>query len=285
MKDKVLHLALVLALAMIASPAQSNDVEVMVLGTYHLANPGRDLHNVEVDDVTSDSRQAQLREIAAALAVFDPNRVAIEAVSERADLSLASYESFEPADFEDVRGERVQIGFRLARRLGHEAVFGIDEKDENTNYYPFGRVADFARNNDQNAPIEALHRLGASWVGKVGRLHANGHIADALHWMNRPANIERMQGVGYYGLLAVGDHEDQPGALLNARYYERNARIFAKLMQVAEPGDRVLVVYGGGHAYWLRHFVAATPGFELVEPTGYLSELALHRGASAHGDD
>ncbi|MFW5926962.1 MAG: hypothetical protein ACOCSR_02830, partial [Wenzhouxiangella sp.] len=44
----------------LAVSAQARDVEVMVLGTYHLANPGLDLHNVEVDDVTDDARQRQL---------------------------------------------------------------------------------------------------------------------------------------------------------------------------------------------------------------------------------
>jgi hypothetical protein len=105
-------------------------------------------------------------------------------------------------------------------------------------------------------------------------MHARGHIAGVLYWMNQPAMIDRMQSIGYYGLLAVGDAQEQPGALLNARYYERNARIFAKLVQVAEPGERVLVVYGGGHSYWLRHFVSTTPGFELVEPNPFLAALA-----------
>lgn len=257
-----------------AGMAQARDVQVMILGTYHLANPGQDLHNVEVDDVTSESRQRQLEAIADVLTVFGPDRVAVEALSDRDDLSLASYEEFEPADLREVRNESVQIGFRLAHRLGHERVFGIDEQDENTDYYPFGRVADFAQANDQTEPIEALHRLGASYVKTVGRLHADGHIGGALHWMNQPAMIERMQSLAYYELLGVGDREEQPGALLNARYYERNARIFAKLMQVVEPGDRVLVVYGGGHSYWLRHFVSTTPGFELVEANDYLSALA-----------
>jgi hypothetical protein len=267
-------LVITLTAAVTASNVHARDVQVMVLGTYHLANPGLDLHNVEVDDVTSESRQRQLEDIATMLAAFGPDRVAVEARSEHEDFSLASYEEFEPADLEEIANESVQIGFRLAHRLGHEKVFGIDEKDEDTDYYPFGQVAEFAEANDQMAAIEAMNRMGSSFVQTVGRLHAEGHIGSALHWINQPAMIERMQGIGYYGMLDVGDADRQPGALLNARYYERNARIFAKLMQVVEPGDRMLVVYGSGHSYWLRHFVSETPGFELVEPNDYLSALA-----------
>ena len=51
----------------------------------------------------------------------------------------------------------------------------------------------------------------------------------------------------------------------------RNALIFAKLMQVAQPGDRIVLIFGAGHAYWLRHFASTTPGYMLVEPNGYLT--------------
>jgi hypothetical protein len=33
----------------------------------------------------------------------------------------------------------------------------------------------------------------------------------------------------------------------------------------AQPADRIVLIFGAGHACWLRHF-AATPGFERVEP-------------------
>lgn len=71
------------------------------------------------------------------------------------------------------------------------------------------------------------------------------------------------------GSFRFGDQEEQPGADLNAAWYRRNLKIFAKLTQIAKPGDRMLVVFGAGHSFWLRHFVQNTPGFELVEPNHY----------------
>ena len=53
----------------------------------------------------------------------------------------------------------------------------------------------------------------------------------------------------YYSMLKIGDGEDQPGADLNAMWYLRNAKIFAKLVNVGRPGDRVLVVYGAEHSF------------------------------------
>ena len=45
----------------------------------------------------------------------------------------------------------------------------------------------------------------------------------------------------YYALLSLANEKEQPGAELNAAWYQRNAKIFAKLTQIAQPGDRVLV--------------------------------------------
>ena len=78
----------------------------------------------------------------------------------------------------------------------------------------------------------------------------------------------------YYGILAIGDLDNQAGADLNAGWYLRNAKIFGKLMQASRPGDRLLVVYGSGHGFWLRHFAGLTPGYRNVDVLPYLKKAA-----------
>lgn len=282
MRSPTLPATMLLITTLCAPALQARDVEVMILGTYHLANPGQDLHNVEVDDVTVAARQQQLEQVAQALATFRPDRIAVEAVSGREDLSLAAFDEFTPETLTKVPNEREQIGYRLAHQLGHDAVYGIDEQSDETDYFPFGIVAEFAESGGRVDAIESLQQMAAALVETMGRMHAEQTIGQTLYWINQPRLIDRGHRQFYYGLLQLADHEQQPGALLNARYYERNARIFAKLTRVVEPGDRVLVVYGSGHSYWLRHFVTETPGFELVEANDYLSALA---GAEAWNKD
>src|SRR6266576_5647931 len=64
----------------IASWAQS-DVrpEILVLGTYHMANPGHDIHNMQADDVLSPKRQQELTQLIEVLKRFHPTKIAIEA--------------------------------------------------------------------------------------------------------------------------------------------------------------------------------------------------------------
>ncbi len=94
--------------------------------------------------------------------------------------------------------------------------------------------------------------------------------------VNDPAGLQGNMD-SYYGMLTIGDRDTQAGADLNAAWYLRNAKIFGKLMQVAKPGDRVLVVFGSGHGYWLRHFASQVPGYRSVDVMPYLAKAAKAR--------
>ncbi len=60
------------------------------------------------------------------------------------------------------------------------------------------------------------------------------------------------------------------GADLLSKWYERNIRIFANLQRITRPGDRVLVLFGSGHAPILRELIQHDPRLRLVEPRDYL---------------
>lgn len=265
--------AVVIALA--ASSASADDaapVQVMILGVYHLGNPGRDLHNVTADDVTRPRRQAELAELAARLERFKPTRVAVEAKVDAADLKLAAYRRFKLADLAKSRNETSQIGFRIARDLGHREVYGIDEQSDTIDYFPYGKLQAYARRTGGAAAAElaALNDKIEADVKAFSASQQTRSIAQLLAQLNDPARVQADQGL-YYRMLMLGDTKAQPGADLNAAWYLRNAKIFVKLTQIARPGDRVLVVFGAGHGYWLRHFVATAPGYQLVEANDYLT--------------
>ncbi len=79
------------------------------------------------------------------------------------------------------------------------------------------------------------------------------------------------------GLLAFGDQKEQPGSDVKAARYLRNAKIFAKLTQIAQP--RRSSVFGAGHAFWLRHFAQHTP--DLVWPNQPSPSVRSLRGRVA----
>ena len=252
-------------------------IEVMVLGSYHFDNPGLDLNNPKTDDVLKPQRQRELETLAAAVAEFRPTKIMVERVVKTGDLIDPRYAQFSPADLAKNRDERVQIAYRVAHRLGHKTVYGIDEQPTagEPDYFPFGKVIAWAEANGAKARLDTLMAKGAALAKRVEDLQSET-IPAALAEINRPETTANDQTF-YYEVLGFGDTEQQPGADLNAMWYLRNAKIFAKLQKAAAPGDRVLVVYGSGHNYWLRHFAETTPGYRNVDPVPYLRKAAEAR--------
>ena len=250
-------------------------VEVMVLGSYHFGNPGRDLNNITVDSVTTPKRQAELDAVADAILTFKPTRVMVEMQSSAPDFAVAEYPTMSAAAMRAEANEIVQLGYRIARRAGLALVSGIDEQPKagEPDYYPYDKVVEVAAMFGQSAILADGNADIGPWIKAFETQQKNETVAQLLVRVNTPGSPAT--GIaGYYAMLPIGDGDSQPGADLNAMWYLRNAKIFGKLMHVAKPGDRVLVVYGSGHSYWLRHFASETGGYRNVDPLPYLARVA-----------
>jgi hypothetical protein len=253
----------------------SEPVQVMVLGMYHFANPGLDVVKFNVDGVLAPKRQAEIADLVDSLAEWAPTKIAVESEAAPPTLALPAFSQTD-ALLKTTRNESVQIGFRLARQLGHEAVYGYDEQsgEGEPDYFPVGEVQAFADANGMTDDLAAMFaEVGAMTAAQQGQL-AKQSIAESLFAHNDGAALALMHDRLYYALLRYGDGNKQPGAELNAYWYMRNAKMFAKIAMVAKPGDRVIVIAGSGHATWLRHFAERVPGFELVEAMPYLERAA-----------
>jgi Family of unknown function (DUF5694) len=245
-------------------------IKVVVLGAYHFGNPGMDVNNIKVDDVTTDKRQAELVDVANHLAKFKPTKIAVERMGENADYSLIAYQKFTPAQLKTDSNEATQIGYRLASQLKHDKVFGIDEQSETVDYFPYDKIQNYVKANGLEKQMAEFGSSNADESKRVELAQQTQSIRQILLGMNSKFSAAYSVSNFYYPILAFGNKDVQPGAELNAAWYLRNAKIFAKLTQVAKPGDRILIVFGAGHGYWLRHFVQNTPGYELVEATSLL---------------
>jgi len=268
--------AILAAVTATVTPApQPAPIQVMVLGTYHFGNPGLDKVNVRVDDVTVPRRQRELEVLAEAIEEFKPTRVMVEAQRPGPTYDVADYASFSPATLLTDRDEGTQIGYRIAARAGLKSVQGIDEQPGKgePSYFPINAVEAYAKKHGEQAYLDAAFATVKASAQRFEAEQATTSIPQMLIRYNDPSTPMAGQDV-YYSMLRFGNGEDQPGADLNAMWYLRNAKIFAKLINVARPGDRILVVYGAGHGFWLRHFAATTPGYVSVDVMPYLRKAA-----------
>lgn len=269
--------ALLLAAGLAAAPAAAQEpVEVMILGSYHFANPGRDVVNIEVDDVTTPRRQREIEALVAALAEWAPDKVLIESEQSGPDFRVPDYADFHPEMLTERRNESVQIGYRLAHGLGHPHVYGFDEQpgEGEPDYFPYGAVRQWAEAHGMAARLDSMEQEIQTRIAAEGAAQAGTSIPASLIVHNDRESADTQHAYFYYGLLDFGDAEAQPGAELNAYWFMRNAKMFAKLGLIAEPGDRLLVIVGSGHGFWLRHLAEQTPGYRLVDVVPYLRAAA-----------
>src|SRR6059058_897319 len=252
-------------LAQSPTPAPTR-IQVMVLGTYHFDNPGQDLHNMKVDSVLTPAKQAELADVASRLAKFNPMKIAVEALSDRPDFVSNKFDGFTPDKLSKDPDERTQIAFRLAHQLGQKSVYGIDEQSNTIDYFPFDKVDAYAKAHQQGAALAGMQDKAEEMIKQMEAAQRTKPVRLMLADVNDPARVLSDHQNFYYALLSLGNEKEQPGAELNAAWYQRNAKIFAKLTQIVQPGDRVLVAFGSGHAFWLRHFVQTRPVFGSSNP-------------------
>lgn len=268
MRRLTLLLALALGAAgsaLAAKPAPASappPVQVMIVGVFHMSNPGRDLHNVRVDDVLAPKRQAEIAAVTGGLVRFRPTQVVAEWP---AKLASDRYAQYLAGTLPPSHNEVVQLGFRLAKAAGLKTVHGIDVDGD----FPFEPVEAYAKAHDQSPLLDAAQaEVGAMVAEQAKTLQTRG-VAATLRYLNDPAFIAGSNGF-YRTTLKLGEGAAQPGADLLTAWYRRNLLICANILQLTKPGDRLVVFYGSGHSFLLRQCVQETPGYRLVEPTDYL---------------
>ncbi len=249
--------------------AQSSvDVErpqVLILGTYHFANPGRDVVKVDVADVLSPSKQLEMERVIEALELFRPTRIAVEVVPAAAPRLDSLYEAYRSGRYELSRSESEQLGFRLAARFGHPLVYPINVLEEDL---PFDAMMEYAQVHDSSFLAFVDQEITRD-TEESNRRQEQNTIGEILRMINEPDSLAADHAV-YMRFARVGAGDTYIGADLVAKWYKRNIKIFSNLQRITEPGDRVVVIYGSGHAPILRQLVIDDPGMDLVEATSYL---------------
>jgi hypothetical protein len=262
--------ALVFALAIgsaVTAPAQQATAqksepaaraEVLVLGTYHMANPGHDIVNMQADDVLSPRRQGEIAQVIEVLKKFHPTKIAVE--RDGGDKRISSdYADYLAGKHELTRNEIEQLGFRLAKELGHKAVYPEDTDGD----FPYPRLVKYAKATGRSAELDATYGEVGDMVKAQGAYLASHTILETLLSMNSDERVTR--DVGFYFRQAhLGEHYDWAGADLVSDWFRRNMRIFTNLVGLADsPSERILVIYGAGHLGWLRFAVASDPTLRL----------------------
>ena len=221
-----------------APPAQ-----VMLMGTFHFADPGLDSVKVESLDVTTANSQAYLEELSRRIArEFQPTRVLLEYAPEANARLNERYGKYLTGSYELPVNEIYQIGFRVARDSGLSAVASWDHQGVPWNAEP---MFEYAKDNDPQAL--------AAWEARIAELTAEMQkrqhtltLRQLLQLNNDPGEFALNKAL-YIATNDIGAEDAYQGADAAASWWHRNFRMYANIQRAAQPGERVLVIGGAGH--------------------------------------
>ncbi|MEM6799779.1 MAG: DUF5694 domain-containing protein [Bacteroidota bacterium] len=242
--------------------------KVMILGSYHMNNPGMDVYNIEADDVLGERRQKEIQDLVAMLAEFRPTKIALERrwQSQGDTLTKERYAQYLKGKHELSRSESQQIGFRLAKQLGHTDIYCIDASGN----FPFDKMTEYAQANGQGEFLVKANAWMQEFIKEEEAYMKDHTVAEILYRHNDPERLKISHGT-YISMLQVGKNKDYPGAELVSEWYKRNIKIHSNLTRIIDQKEeRILVIFGAGHAPILREMVSYDPDYELVEYIDYV---------------
>lgn len=268
-----------------AGPDQT-PTKIMLLGTFHLEDAGRDLYKPEFAfDV--NAKQAEIEEVLGQLARFQPTKIAVEIDTPQQTTLDRDYQAFLRGEFRLSGSEHHQLGFRLAARLGHPRVYAVnawgrlyeppvdldrlDAESETLDVNPDADLERYAREHSQTLLLTVWREYFLELYRRVDREKVQRPLRETLAWLNTAEMLGRFHGHYLVDQFRIGVGGLYPGVDHVTAWYSRNLRIFANLQRITEPpGERLLVVYGLGHVPILRHCAEASPEYDIAEVGNYL---------------
>jgi len=235
--------------------------QIMVLGTFHMQSKN-DIKNFQQTDKVLNLEN-EIIQLVDAIAAFNPTHIAVEQRKTRQSQLDVEYSDYLASGSNDP-DEIVQIGFRLAKKLGLEQVHAVDWMELGAAQHGCGEVIDYLKTNQPqlSAEIEAFEEptvdleketLRDAYV----RLNSTGYTKNTLAYY---MNYARIGSEEYYG----------NGWLI--WWYQRNLNIFTNTMSLAEGEDekRILMLIGAAHKGILEQFFRNSQVFEVVDTSAYL---------------
>ncbi|HVG34604.1 MAG TPA: DUF5694 domain-containing protein [Pyrinomonadaceae bacterium] len=242
---------------------------LVILGTYHMGTPGNNVVNPKVADITTPERQKQVVELVEKLKKFKPTKIVLECDLEDDAKTQQIYERYLSGSYQLTKNEIDQIGFRLAKESGHKKVYCVDWSDfwddPAINYEKYA-----GRDAEMDSFLKGHYRKLKKEIDEKYAKLLPLSIVDQLIYVNQPSQTE-IDNQRYFNLLRLGRGKEYIGANYVSWWYRRNLTILANILRLTDaPNDRILVVYGVGHAKLLNEFAEQSGFYRVESPLRYL---------------
>lgn len=251
--------------------------KAMVLGVFHFHNPGLDSYKPKYNfNILERKRQEELEILLEKIAEYKPTKILVEWDRIKDD-SIANERYLKYLNgtygIDDKSNEVYQIGFKLARKMGHKRIYCSDASAE-----WIGEKVDWD-NYDVEAYLKSKGQYEKSirydfqsFYELMDSLKTVQSLTEHLIMLNSHKNRLKDHQAYLTDLILEGAGDNYLGADAVTKWYRRNLRIFANAYDFSDfnSEERLLLIYGSGHVWQLRQFFMDSPDFEYIEPIEYL---------------
>ena len=274
----------------------SREISVMLLGVYHFNNPRQDTYNMEIDDYYSSRRQEEIREIVDLLEEFSPTKIFIEFTPDSQSQIDSIYQLYlnDKIKLDEIKGginEAYQIGFRLGKQSDGIQIKAIDHSGpwlgDYVDFIADTLVLDYYQKKlaeEQNYNKEKQKRFAANTVKEnLIYLNEDTQIKNNHDYYNNVAiRVKDDEKIMYSYQESEQEIEGLPyqmrsydfnniGVELVAEWYKRNLFIYRNIIENSESNDRVVIIIGSGHVFYLNQLLSNNSKFELTRPIEVLA--------------
>jgi len=239
--------------------------KIAVLGTFHFGSTS-DVAAVKIDNLMGPQRQEEIQSMLDKIRDYQPTKVLLEVEREKQDRLQTSYQNYLTGKYELEKSEIYQLGFRLAKMMGHDSVYAIDYKLP----LPFGQIEDFARDHEMLERFESFVKDIRAYAEVKSKYLKNHTLTNYFAQMNSDSADRWNRSLYLQETLDYNSDTLYTGPRISALYFERNLYITANVMRHSGPEERLLLIIGSGHRAIMKHFFETRFDIDYVEINQYL---------------
>ncbi|PKA82088.1 hypothetical protein ATE92_0213 [Ulvibacter sp. MAR_2010_11] len=242
--------------------------QVLVVGTFHFDYPGLDAYKTAEENkmaILSTERQKQVRELVDYIKRFKPTKIAVESPASYAQKENDELKAYKNGDLKLGRSEGHQLTMRIAKEMNLDTIYAIDANAftddiaERDSIFAKALWKDYDWQSD-----DPVQKYFMDWLGYEDVAIKNSSLLEYFKHMNSRESHQYGYGAYLVGDFDLGEY--QGADVLAAYWYNRNLRIFRNLKRITDgPDDRIVLIFGNGHAAILRQLIEASPEYEFVE--------------------
>lgn len=259
------YLLLVFAFAtnvsLMAQTTTTKKTEILLLGTFHFANPGLDVAKFENANILTEKRQREVEELVAKLKEFKPDKIFVEvpvASQKKYDSLFAAYKN---GTHKLSASESQQLGFRLAKACGLNTLYCADFSNVS---FPMDSVMKVMMANQQLEMLQYLQGAMQKEQNDFNEQLKTKTISQILVDGNTDAVYKKLAGM-YYFFLKAGDKTNHAGSFLASEQWRRNIYIYENILKNLDGKEqRILVLYGTTHVAMLKEMMKYNESFTIT---------------------